>query len=122
MIKYIVAIVLQILVLIFAFPMIHSGFKVSSDWKDALFIVVIFAVLNFIFRKLIVIFTLGIGLIFYYLTLGIAGLVLNAIILILIGKLFPSMLSVPGFFPAFIGGFLLTLVNYFVGTGKDSDD
>jgi putative membrane protein len=120
--KHLFAIGIQILVVLFAFPFINKDFKVHSDWKDALFIVILFGALNFVIRKLIIIFTLGLGVLVYYLSLGIAGLILNALILVLIGSLLPNMLKVPNFSSAFIGGVLLTLVNFFVGTDNNNDD
>ncbi|MDX1958583.1 MAG: phage holin family protein [Leptospiraceae bacterium] len=120
--RYLIAILLQILAVLFAFPLINSSFKVSSDWKDALIVVILFSILNVVIRWILVIFTLGIGLIVYYLTLGIAGLLINAFVLILIGKLFPNLITVPSFFSALIGGGILTLLNYIIGTNKDDED
>lgn len=111
--KFLLSIVLQVLVVMFVFPFIDSGFKVTGDFKDAVIIVLVFIALNFAARKLIVIFTLGIGVILYYLTLGIAGLILNAIIIYAIQGLFPQMLSVPSFMAAFLGGLCLSIANYF---------
>lgn len=111
--KFFLSILLQVLVVLFVFPFIDSGFRVSGDWKDAFIIVIVFVALNFAARKLIVIFTLGIGAVIYYLTLGIAGLLLNAVIILLIKGLFPQMLSVPSFTAAFLGGLFLAIANYF---------
>ncbi len=111
--KFLLSIVLQVLVVLFVFPLIETGFKVTGDLKDALIIVIVFIALNFAARKLIVIFTLGIGALVYYLTLGVAGLLLNAIIILLIKGLFPQMLSVPSFTAAFLGGLFLAIANYF---------
>jgi putative membrane protein len=111
--KFLLSIVLQVLVVLFVFPLIETGFKVTGDFKDAVIIVLVFIALNFAARKLIVIFTLGIGALVYYLTLGVAGLLLNAIIILLIKGLFPQMLSVPSFTAAFLGGLFLAIANYF---------
>jgi putative membrane protein len=111
--KLLLSIILQVLVVMFVFPFIDANFKVTGDFKDALIIVIVFIALNFAARKLIVIFTLGIGALVYYLTLGIAGLILNAIIILIIKGLFPQMLSVPSFTAAFLGGLFLAIANYF---------
>lgn len=111
--KFLFSVVLQVLVVLFAFPFIDSGFKVTGDVKDAIIIVLVFIALNFAARKLILIFTLGIGAIVYYLTLGIAGLILNAVIILMVKGLFPQMLSVPSFTAAFLGGLFLAIANYF---------
>lgn len=113
--KFLFSVVLQVLVVLFAFPLIDEKFKVNGDFKDAIIIVLVFIALNFAARKLIVIFTLGIGALIYYLTLGVAGLILNAVIILLIKGLFPQMLSVPSFTAAFLGGLFLAAANYIGG-------
>ncbi|HMV41217.1 MAG TPA: phage holin family protein [Leptospiraceae bacterium] len=113
--KLLVSIVLQVLVVMFLFPMIDAGFRVKGDFKDALIIVIVFIVLNFAARKLILIFTLGIGALVYYLTLGVAGLLLNAVIIYAVKGLFPELISVPNFTAAFLGGLFLAIANYFGG-------
>jgi putative membrane protein len=40
-------------------------------------------------------------------------LIVNAVVLLLIGNFFPDKMTVPGFFPAIVGGFLLSVVNFF---------
>ncbi|MBK8398945.1 MAG: phage holin family protein [Leptospiraceae bacterium] len=111
--KFLLSIVLQVLVVMFLFPLIDAGFKVNGDIKDAIIIVLVFIALNFAARKLILILTLGIGAMIYYLTLGIAGLILNAVIILVIKGLFPQMLSVPSFSAALLGGLFLAVANYF---------
>ena len=54
--RFLLSIVLQVLVVMFVFPFIDSGFKVTGDFKDAIIIVLVFVALNFAARKLIVIF------------------------------------------------------------------
>ena len=111
--KFLFSVVLQVLVVMFVFPLIHSEFRVKGDFKDAIIIVFVFIALNFAARKLILIFTLGIGAVIYYLTLGNAGLVLSAIIIFEIKGWFPAMLSVPNFTTALLGGLFLAIANYF---------
>lgn len=111
-------ILLQFAVVILIFPLIDESLKVKGDTKNGLMVVLVFIVANFIIRKLIVIFTLGIGAVVYYLTLGIAGLFLNAIILIGIARFFPDILNTPSFTVAFLGGTCLAIANY-IGSNKD---
>jgi putative membrane protein len=94
------------------FPWIHTEFRVSRSLSDSLFIVLAFITLNFVIRKLFLIFTLGLAGILYYISLGTAGLILNALVLLLIGKFFPEKIQVPGFFPALMGGFFLSVANF----------
>jgi putative membrane protein len=91
--------------------MIHPAFKVS-DWKNGLIVVVSFGILNFLFRKILNIFTLGIAYVLYILTLGISGLIINAIVLLIISKAEPEMIIVPGFKEAFFGGAALAVANF----------
>lgn len=109
---FIFSIVLQILVVIVVFPWIHADFRVSPSIGDSLFVVLAFLVLNFVIRKIFLIFTLGLAGILYYISLGTAGLILNALVLLLIGKFFPEKIQVPGFFPALMGGFFLSVANF----------
>ncbi|MBE7412592.1 MAG: phage holin family protein [Leptospiraceae bacterium] len=116
--QFFISITLQILTVIFLFPLIDSHFQVRGGIQSAIIVVLIFISLNFAIRKLTLIFTLGLSALLYYLSLGIAGLILNALILILIAKLFPNYLEVPSFFSAFVGGAALTFANY-LGKRKD---
>ena len=116
---FLISLILQVLTVIFLFPLIDSAFRIQGDFSSAVIVVLVFVSLNFAIRKLTLILTLGLSAILYYLTLGTAGLILNAVILILISKMFPNLLHVPGFFSALIGGLLLTLANY-LGKRKDN--
>lgn len=109
MIHFILAILLQALVVIYLFPWIHSDFRVRGEVTNSIWIVFGFIVLNWIVRWVFVISTLGLGWFLYYLSLGLLGLIANAVVLILISKLFPNLLSVPSFGAAFIGGLCLSI-------------
>lgn len=111
--RFLLSIVLQAMVVLFVFPFIDSGFQVTGGFENALIVVVSFIVLNIVVRKLITIFTLGIGKVVYFLTLGVAGLFINALVLVIIKYILPNMLLVPSFKDAFIGGFALAVANYF---------
>ncbi len=109
MFHFLFAILLQALVVIFIFPWIHSDFKVRGEIFNSIWIVLGFTLLNWIVRWIFVIFTLGLGWILYYLSLGLLGLFANAFVLILMSRLFPGLLSVPSFGAAFWGGLFLSL-------------
>ncbi|TGJ98844.1 hypothetical protein EHQ53_11410 [Leptospira langatensis] len=112
MFQFIFSILLQSLVVIFVFPLIDSDFSVSGKLWDAIVIVLFFGFLNFLLRWFLVLVTLGVGYLVYLLTLGVAGLVVNAIVLLWISTLFPGKIFVPGFWAAFWGGAILSLANY----------
>ncbi len=114
MIDFLLLLGFQILIVHFVFPRL-GGIKTSTDWMDSLVVVVIFAILNFALRKLLLVVTLGVAGLVYYLTLGIAGLVLNAVILLVISHLYPEKIKMNGFIPAFVGGFILALAGFILG-------
>jgi putative membrane protein len=114
MVDFLLLLGFQILIVHFVFPRL-GGIKTSSDWMDSLIVVVIFAILNFALRKLLLVVTLGMAGLFYYLTLGIAGLVLNALILLFISNLYPEKIKMNGFVSAFMGGFFLALASFVLG-------
>lgn len=114
MVSLIISIVLQAIVMLFVFPLINDKFKVSGGFKEAMILVIVFIFMNFIIRKLIYIFTMGIGVLVYYLSLGLLGLLINALVLLLISKLAPDMLKVPSFTSALVGGTAIAIVNYIV--------
>ena len=111
MINLLLALALQSLVVVYLFPWIDPQFKVIGDPLNAIWVVIAFLIFNWMLRKLFVIFTLGIGWLLYYFSLGILGLVANAFVLILIGKFFPNLIVVPGFWAAFWGGLLLSIAS-----------
>lgn len=100
------------LVVEFVFPLIHPDFHVVGGWLNSIIVVVAFVIINTILRFILIIMTLGIGIVFYYLSLGLIGLIINAWVILIIGDWFPETLSVPGFWYAFLGGILLVLANY----------
>ncbi|TGL61492.1 phage holin family protein [Leptospira sarikeiensis] len=120
MYRLLFSILLQSLVVVFVFPLIDSGFRISNSVWDVVVIVLFFGFLNFLLRWFLVIMTLGLGYLVYLLSLGLAGLVVNAIVLSWIGDIFPDKIVVPGFWPAFWGGAILALANYVAK--KESQD
>ncbi|PJZ69319.1 hypothetical protein CH373_13615 [Leptospira perolatii] len=110
--RLLLSIALQSLVVLYVFPLINPLFRVTGPWWDAMVVVLFFGFVNFVLRWFLVIVTLGVGLIVYILTLGLAGLFVNAVVLLLIGNFLPDHLFVPGFGSAFMGGIVLTLANY----------
>ncbi|EIE02322.1 phage holin family protein [Leptospira licerasiae] len=112
MYRLLFSVLLQSLVVVFVFPLIDSDFRISNNVWDVIVIVLFFGFLNFILRWFLVLVTFGVGYLVYLLSLGIAGLVVNAIVLSWIANIFPDKIFVPGFWAAFWGGAILTLANY----------
>lgn len=119
MLRLIVFLAVQSLIVLYVFPSIHEDFRVQGEFKGALIVVILFIVFNWVFRRLFVIFTMGIGWIAYYLSLGFLGLVANAVVLLAIDKFFHDLLHVPNFGSAFAGGLLLAIASFFLGRKKD---
>jgi putative membrane protein len=115
MIRLVILILLQALAVFYVFPAINEDFRVRGDFGNAVVVVLLFVILNWILRRLFVIFTLGIGFVAYYLTLGILGLVANAVVLIMIDEFFRDLLTVPSYGAAFLGGLLLAFINFLFG-------
>ncbi|MEX0270795.1 phage holin family protein [Leptolyngbyaceae cyanobacterium UHCC 1019] len=84
------------------------GFKVDS-FTAALIGAVVLGFVNAIVRPLLVLFTLP----FTILTLGLFLFVVNAIAFWIVASLTPG-LSVSGFFPAFLGAIVLSVVSWLV--------
>ena len=108
---WIISIILQVLVVFFVFPKIDKDFRVSSDWKDSLVVVLLIAGLNILMKAALFILTVGVAWLFNKLTLGLAGVVLNSIILIWVSKMMPEKIKVPNFLSAFIGAVFLAIAN-----------
>lgn len=79
----------------------------------AFVLAVVLALINIFIKPLIIILTLPINI----LTLGLFTLVINALLIMLAGKIVPGF-SVAGFWPAFWFAILLTIINWFFGAKK----
>ncbi|HEV2088732.1 MAG TPA: phage holin family protein [Cryptosporangiaceae bacterium] len=90
------------------------GLRGDSIWVNAgtlLVVAVIFGVLNAILKPIIK--TVGCGL--YVLTLGLIGLVVNALLFLLVGWLseqFKLPFEVDGFWAGFWGAIIVTVVSF----------
>lgn len=106
-----ILLVVQVLIVHFIFPQI-KGISTKKDWKDSAVIVIIFSVTNYLLRAIMVKFTFGLAAVVYYMTLGLIGLIINALILVGISSFLPEKLKLNGFWPAFFGGTLLALTTF----------
>jgi len=87
---------------------IIPGIKLRSA-KTSLVVAAVFGLLNFALFKVLFMFTFPL-VILKWVTLGVFGVVLNAIVLSLTGKLVKGF-EVQGFGSALVGGLLISLVN-----------
>lgn len=95
--------------LLFALAIIFVAWLVPGIYVDnfqsAMLVIVIIALINIFIRPLIVLITLPINI----LTLGIFGLVINALLFMLAGYLAPGF-GVDGFLSAFLGSIVLSFL------------
>lgn len=106
-------------VVFYLFPAIDPNFIVTNGYGNAVLVVLLFVLLNYILRRLFVALTLGIGYVAYYLSFGFLGLVANALVLYTIGYFFPNLLKVPNILSAFLGGLALAVVVFILGYSKE---
>ncbi len=109
--KIVITYMFQVLAVQFLFPKI-KGIQTRENWIDSAIIVLIFSVANYVLRLILVKFTLGLATVIYYLTLGIMGLLLDAVILIAISHFLPDKLKVNSFWSAILGGILLVATSF----------
>ena len=86
------------------------GIEVDG-FKSAMLVVVIMALINIFIKPLIVLITLPINLI----TLGLFIFVINAALLLLLGRIAPGF-EVDGFLSAFLGSIVLSFLSLVINT------
>lgn len=86
-----------------------------SNYVTALFVAILFGLINVFIKPIIMIVTLPIN----FLTLGLFTLIINAFLLWLTGYIAPGF-EVDGFWSAFFGAIILSFLAGFIGRiGKD---
>jgi putative membrane protein len=89
-----------------------------GDWRDLLVATLVLGLLNSFLRPILMLLSLPL-LIF---TLGLFTIVINAILLLLVGALLRGHFQVDGFWSAFWGALVISIVslllNSFTGTGN----
>ena len=99
-----------------------AGISFTGDLPRFLVVALVFGLLNALVRPILLLLSLPLLI----LTLGLFTFVLNAAILMLLGALSEGLglgFHVAGFFPAFIGALIVTVVSFllsvFVKSGND---
>ncbi|MFN0072491.1 MAG: phage holin family protein [Chloroflexota bacterium] len=85
------------------------GISFSGDLVNLLLLGVIFGVVNWLIKPVLLILTLPLTI----LTLGLFALVINALMLMLTSALSPDY-DVDGFFPALLGSIVISILSMFV--------
>lgn len=100
-----------------------TGISYTGEWPLLLAVALVFGVLNVIVRPILILLSLP----FVIVTLGLFLLVLNAALLLLTGAISGALglgFHVEGFWAAFLGGLVVSIVSmalsFFVGSNQPS--
>ncbi|HEX3247445.1 MAG TPA: phage holin family protein [Chloroflexota bacterium] len=88
---------------------IVPGISFTGGVVDLLILGLIFGIVNWIIKPLVVILTLPLTI----LTLGLFALIINALMLLLTGALAPNY-HVAGFLPALLGSIVVSILSMFI--------
>src|SRR5258707_13481677 len=87
---------------------IVPGIHIRNDTIGTLIIIgIVFGILNAIVKPILTFLTCPLVII----SLGLFILVINALLLLITASLIPARLQIDGFFPAFIGGILMSIIS-----------
>ena len=87
---------------------IVPGIHVANDTLSTLIIIgLVFGILNAIVKPLIAFLTCPLVI----LSLGLFVLVINAVVLLITASLIPARLQIDGFWPAFLGGIVMSIIS-----------
>ncbi len=95
-----------------------NGIYLDGDVVNVLIVAAIFGIINALIKPIIDLFTCP----FYLLTLGLFTLIVNALMLMLTGTLSSGRLSVDGFWSAFLGGIVISLVSMLLSLFLSRDE
>lgn len=84
-----------------------DGIHLTNDVGGLLFVALIFGLINVLIKPIIDFFTCP----FYIITLGLFTFIVNALMLMLTSQLSGERLVVDGFWPAFFGGIVISVVS-----------
>ena len=88
---------------------IVPGLHASGGWVTVLLVALVWSVITMVIRPVLTILTLPITII----TFGIFALVVNALLFWLMAAVVPGF-SVGGFWPAFLGAIVLSILNWLI--------
>jgi len=87
---------------------IVPGIKVANDTLGTLLIIgLVFGIINAILKPIITFLTCPLVI----LSLGLFVLVINAVVLLVTASLIPARLQIDGFWPAFLGGIVMSIIS-----------
>ena len=101
---------------------IVPGIHIPNDTLSTLIIIgVVFGILNAILKPIITLLTCPLVI----LSLGLFVLVINGVMLLVTAALIPARLQIDGFWPAFVGGIVMSIISLILervlGVNDDND-
>lgn len=100
---------------------IVPGIHIQNDTVTTLIIIgIVFGLINAILKPIVKFLTCPLVI----LSLGLFVLVINAVMLLVTASLIPARLQIDGFWPAFLGGILMSIISIVLERllGVDDDD
>ena len=112
--KFILNLLVNAIALYAAVALISGIIQQSSNWFSFLWLALIFGLINAILKPILQV----VGCPFIILTLGFGGLLINTLLFYLAGEIgtrFGVGFTVAGFWPAFFGALVVSIVSFMLG-------
>jgi len=119
--KFILNLLVNAIALYAAVALISGIIPQSSNWFSFLWLALIFGLINAILKPILQV----VGCPFIILTLGFGGLLINTLLFYLAGEIgtrFGVGFTVAGFWPAFFGALVVSVVSFILGIFIKDDD
>ena len=85
------------------------GIAITGGWLSVVLVALVWSVITLVIRPVLALFTLPITL----LTFGLFSLILNALLFWIMAAIVPGF-AVAGFWPAFLGAIVLSVLNWLI--------
>lgn len=119
--KFLVNLLINAVALYAAVALINGIVPQNPDWLSFIWLALIFGVINAILKPILQV----VGCPFIILTLGVGALLINTLMFYLAGQIgtrFGVGFTVAGFWPAFLGALVVSVVSFMLGIFIKDDD
>jgi len=119
--KFILNLLVNAIALYAAVALVSGIIPQSNNWLSFLWLALIFGLVNAILKPILHV----VGCPFLILTLGLGGLLINTLLFYLAGQIgirFGVGFTVAGFWPAFFGALVVSIVSFMLGIFIKDDD
>ena len=119
--KFILRLIVDAVALYAAVALINGIVPQNPNWLSFLWLALIFGLINAILKPILIVA----GCPFIILTLGLGSLLINTLLFYLAGEIgarFGVGFTVAGFWPAFFGALVVSVVSFFLGAFIKDDD